>query len=212
MGSSKPFSFARSIVFNNLMGSFGKITIDAGGLEALEFPEVTVDGALDVGFVAAGRGLVPEDVGEAQIEETGFEGAGGVEVVEEGVEEFVDRLIFLEGESGVFGVEAVFEAIEANGGLTLGGFGAGGLLGVAAIGGNLFFGGHTGCSLRKIAREDRVFRIGDEIRVAGGGFWEVIDGEGDSNLEERGPGLLTGGAAAVSIGRSANPLREASPQ
>jgi hypothetical protein len=179
MGSSKPFSFERSIFFNNLMGSFGKITIDAGGLEALEFPEVTVDGALDMGFIAAGRGLVPKNVGEAQLEETGFEGAGWVEVVEEGVEEFVDRLIFIEGEIGLFGVEAVFEAIEANGGLAFGGFGAGAELGVAAVGGNLFFGGHTGCSLKGIAREDRVFRIEGEIRVAGGGFWEVVDGEGD---------------------------------
>jgi hypothetical protein len=159
MGLAKPLSFARFIVFNNLMGSLGKITIDAGGLEALEFPEVTVDGALDVGFVAAGRGLVPKNVGEAQLKKTGFEGPGWVEVVEEGVEEFVDRLIFLEGESGVFGVEAVFEAIEAHGGLAFGGFGAGAEFGVATVGGDLFSGGHTGCSLRRIAREDRVFRI-----------------------------------------------------
>jgi hypothetical protein len=139
------------------MGSFGKITIDAGGLEALEFPEVTVDGALDMGFIAAGRGLVPKNVGEAQLEETGFEGAGWVEVVEEGVEEFVDRLIFLEGESGVFGVEAVFEAIEANGGLAFGGFGAGAELGVAAIGGTLFAGSHGSCSFGEIARVGRRF-------------------------------------------------------
>ena len=170
------------------MGSLGKIAIDAGTLEALEFPEVTVDGAPDVGFVAAGRGLVPENVGEAQPEETGFEGAGWVEVVEEGVEEFVNRLIVWEGEDGAFGVKAMFEGIEANGDLAFGGLGAGAEFSVATVGGDLFSGGHTGCSLKGIAREDRVFRIGGGIRAAGGRFCEVVDGEGDSASARRGLG------------------------
>jgi hypothetical protein len=128
-------------------------------LQALELAEVTVERARDVGFVAAGRGAVPEDVGEAQLEEAGFEGAGGLEAVEEGVEQFVEHLIVFEGEDGVLGSEAVFEGIEATGGLALGGFGTGAELGVTAVGGNLFLGGHTGCSFGEIAREDRVFRI-----------------------------------------------------
>jgi hypothetical protein len=36
----------------------------------------------------------------------------------------------------------MFEGIEANGGLALGGFGAGAVLGIAAIGGDLFIGRH----------------------------------------------------------------------
>jgi hypothetical protein len=77
------------------------------GLEALELVEGAVEGALDAGLVAAEGGEDPgvflEDVGEAaawreagvvlihvllivdvaQAEEGGFEGAGGLEVVEE---------------------------------------------------------------------------------------------------------------------------------
>jgi hypothetical protein len=174
----------------------------AGGLEALELVEGTVEGALDAGFVAAeggdGLGVSPEDVGEAAawgelgvllldvllvvgeaeieeagfeaaaaveaplghddlVDEGGFEGAGGLEVVEEGVAEFVESIFVFVEDGGVFGGEAVLEGIKANGGLAYGGFGAGAELGVPAVGGALFASSHKGFSFGGITRLGRRF-------------------------------------------------------
>ena len=167
------------------LGLFGGICL-SGGLDALEFVEGAVEGALDAGLVAAegvedagcGTGVPAEDVGEfvfvgkaavvgfevplvvdeAEIEEAGFDGAaageaplghddlvdeggfesaGGLEVIEEGVEEFVEGIFLFAPDDGVIGSESVFEGIEADGGLALGGGGAGAVLGVGAIGGDL---------------------------------------------------------------------------
>jgi hypothetical protein len=87
------------------------------------------------------------------MDEGGFERAVGVELVEEGVAQFVEGLLVFDEDDGVFGGEAVLEGIEANGGLAFGGFGAGAELGVTAIGGALFAGSHRGCSFEGIARE-----------------------------------------------------------
>ncbi len=93
------------------------------------------------GFEFATYGEAPLGHGDL-VDEGGFQGADGLEVVEDGVAEFVEGFLVFEGDDGVFGDEAVFEGVEASGGLAFGGFGAGAALRVAAIGGNLFFGCH----------------------------------------------------------------------
>ena len=93
----------------------------------------------EAGFDGAAAGEAPLGHDDL-VDEGGLDGAGGLEVVEEGVEEFVEGLIVFAEDDGVFGGEAVFEGIEADGGLAFGGFGAGAELGVAAIGGALFAG------------------------------------------------------------------------
>jgi hypothetical protein len=110
----------------------------------------------EAGFDGAAAGEAPLGHDDL-VDEGGFEGAGGLEVIEEGVEEFVEGLFVFAVDDGVFGGEAVFEGIEANGGLAFGGFGAGAELGIAAIGGALFAGCHKGFSFGRIAREGRRF-------------------------------------------------------
>jgi hypothetical protein len=183
------------------LGEGRRVGVVAGSLEALEFVEGAVEGALDAGFVAGegvedaggGTGVPVEDAGqflvvveasvlgfgvrfkvdEAKFEEAGFEAAatdeaplghddlvdeggfersGGLELVEEGVAEFVESLIVFAYDDGGLGSEAVFEGIEADGGLAFGGFGAGAVLGIAAVGVDLFFGGHG--FLRLLTRRD----------------------------------------------------------
>jgi len=110
----------------------------------------------EAGFDSAAAGEAPLGH-DGLVDEGGFEGAGGLEVIEEGVEEFVEGLFVLAVDDGVVGGESVFEGIEANGGLAFGGFGAGAELGVAAVGVDLCFGCHIVCSLERIARAGRRF-------------------------------------------------------
>jgi hypothetical protein len=93
----------------------------------------------EAGFDAAAAGEAPLSY-DHLVDEGGFEGTGGLEVVEEGVAEFVEGLLVFDENDGVFGDEAVFEGIEANGGFAFGGFGAGAELGIAAVGGALLAG------------------------------------------------------------------------
>jgi hypothetical protein len=95
----------------------------------------------ETGFEFATAGEAPLG-GDDLADEGGFEGADGLEVVEEGVAEIVEGLFVFAEDHGVFGAEAVFEGIEADGGLAFGGFGAGAELGIAAIGGDLLAGSH----------------------------------------------------------------------
>jgi hypothetical protein len=191
----------------------------AGGLEALEFVEGAIEGALDAGFVAADVGedvgVHAEDVGqflvlghvdvlaldvllvliEAEFEEAGFnaavagdaplghddlvdeggfEGAVGLEIVEEGVEEFIEIPVLFADDDGGFGGEAVFEGIEASGGLAFGGFGASAALGILAIGGNLFIGRHGLLGLLRTedsACWQALMMITGGVGVIRGGFW-----------------------------------------
>jgi hypothetical protein len=105
----------------------------------------------ETGFEAA-KAAEPPLGHDDLMDEGGFEGAGGLEVVEEGVAEFVEGIVVFVEDGGVFGGEAVLECVEANGGLAFGGDGAGAELGVTAIGGALFAGGHRDCSFEGIAR------------------------------------------------------------
>ena len=163
----------------------------AGGLEALQFVQGAVEGALAAGFVAGQRGestdfagvadedesvlvvagrvvestqiaffLMEQPVEEAGfhaaeaaeapgghnhlLDEDGFGGADGPVVVLEGLLDFLEFGFPLGFNDGVLGGEAVAEGIKADGGLALGGFGAGAVLGVPAIGFDLQFGGHDG--------------------------------------------------------------------
>jgi hypothetical protein len=63
-------------------------------------------------------------------------------VVFEILEDVLEILREFADDDGVFGGEAVFEGVEANGGLAFGGFGAGAALCISAISGNLFIGRH----------------------------------------------------------------------
>ncbi len=122
----------------------------------------------EAGFDGAAAGEAPLGHDDL-VDEGGFEGAGGLEVIEEGVEEFVEGLVVFAADDGVIGSEAVFEGIGADGGLALGGFGAGAVLGVAAIGGDLFVGGHW--FVRLLTRKDGASgpapsRVADELAAA----------------------------------------------
>ena len=97
----------------------------------------------------------------------GFGGPDGLVVVLEGLLDFLEFGFPLGFNDGVLGGESVFEGIEAGGGLALGGFGAGTVLGVPAIGFDLQFGGHNGAAsfrreLRRSGASD-----GSRGRVAG---------------------------------------------
>jgi hypothetical protein len=120
------------------------------GFEVL--PVFVVAEFVDPGFEFAAAGEAPLGHDDL-VDECGFEGSDGQEMVEEGTEEVVESLFVFVEDDGVLGSEAVFEAIEANGGLAFRGFGAGAELGVAAIGGALFAGGYEGYSFGRIARE-----------------------------------------------------------
>jgi len=88
----------------------------------------------DAGFGAVEAAEAPggEDDG---LGEDLLAGGGGLEIAEEGVAEGVVFGLVLGGEDGALGGEAVAEGVEAGDGLAFGGAGAGGLLGVGAVGG-----------------------------------------------------------------------------
>jgi hypothetical protein len=103
----------------------------------------------EAGFDAAEAGELPLGHDDL-VDEGGFEGAVGLELFEEGGAEFFEIRFLFAIDDRAFGGEAMLEGIEANGGLAFGGFGAGAQLGVAAIGGDLLFGGHV---LRLLTRK-----------------------------------------------------------
>ena len=122
----------------------------------------------EAGFDGAAAGEAPLGHDDL-VDEGGFEGAGGLEVIEEGVEEFFEGVFLFAPDDGVIGSEAVFEGIGADGGLALGGLGAGAVLSVAAIGGDLFVGGHW--FVRLLTRKDSASgpapsRVADESATA----------------------------------------------
>ena len=69
--------------------------------------------------------------------------AFGLEVVEDGLAEFVVVGGAFAGEDDGFGGEAVFEGVESGFGFAFGGAGSGGFLGIAAVGRDLACGGHV---------------------------------------------------------------------
>jgi len=87
----------------------------------------------DAGLEAEGAAETP--CGAGQLAEAGvFEGVGGLEEVEETVEQGLEVGEVLLGEDGVAGAEAVGAGVGGDFGFTLGSSGAGGAPGVAAIG------------------------------------------------------------------------------
>ena len=103
------------------------------------------DGSADpvvVGFLLAEAAEAPPAVGDA-VDEGKLAGAGGAEVVLEGAEGFLEVGGIFAFQNGVAGGEPVFQAVVTDGGLTLGGAGAGGKLGVAPIGVNATLAGHV---------------------------------------------------------------------
>jgi len=72
--------------------------------------------------------------------------SAGPEVVEKGGEGAVEFDLLFRREDELLGVQAVFQGVEANGGLALRGFGAGAFEGIAWIGFELFRGDHGGGS------------------------------------------------------------------
>lgn len=93
---------------------------------------------------ALGEPLLADEV----LDEEGLGGALGGEVSEDGGFEGVEFGLGFEGEDDGFGGEAVLERVELDGVFAGGGAGTGGSLGVAAVGGALFWGGHCGWNLQ----------------------------------------------------------------
>lgn len=106
-------------------------------------PINNVGDVLDLGT----EGAAEPPVGDGYfLDEEVFEGADGMEVVDEAGEEVVE---ILAGFVDVFaldddapGQEAVFEGVEFGAGFALGGAGAGGVPGIAAVGIDLSLGSH----------------------------------------------------------------------
>ena len=122
----------------------GGVVLD-GGVDEVGVGEVLVE-ALDLvipelGFDAAEAALGPLG-GDEGVDEGELDGVGGVEVEKEcGGEGFEFGGIFA-GDDVRPGVDAGFEGVEGGSGFALGRGGAGGFLGVAAIGVDLGFGRH----------------------------------------------------------------------
>jgi hypothetical protein len=116
-----------------------------GGIDEIGVGKILVE-ALDLvipelGFNAAEAALDPLG-GDEGVDEWELDGVGGAEVEHEcGGEGFEFGGIFAGDDVGP-GVDPGFESVERGGGFAFGGGGAGGFLGVAAIGVDLGFGGH----------------------------------------------------------------------
>jgi hypothetical protein len=148
-GSEGVGVFAEDVGEFFVFGGVGVFRIDVSAVVG----EAEVE---EAGFEIAAAGEPP--LGHYDlVEESGFEGAGGLEVIFEILEEVLEILRDLADDDGIFGGEAVFERIEPNGGLAFGGFGAGAELSVAAVGGDLFIGRHglLGLLGRKMLRVGR---------------------------------------------------------
>jgi len=109
------------------------------------------------GFGAAEAAEAPLGVGEVADEDF-LDGVGGLEGGEEGVEEGLALGGVFAGEHGGAGGEAVAEGVPARACLALGGAGAGGEPGVAAVGELLSFGGHGLVLLGRVLPVGRVAR------------------------------------------------------
>jgi hypothetical protein len=95
----------------------------------------------DAGFEDVDAAQAPGGGGDF-LDEVGFDGAVGLEVVVEIGLELVELVLVLAFDDGDLGGEAVAEGVPGDAGLTLGGFGAGAFLSVAAVGSDLFLTGH----------------------------------------------------------------------
>ena len=147
-----------------LEGEEGAVEGAAGGIDApLELAEGAgalgtdlAEGKVGVGFVEVLVGEIPElgfggaEAAEGPLagdefidEEAGFGGGRVVVAVIFGGEGFEIGAVF-GGEDLGFGVDAGFEGVEGGGGFAGGGDGSGGLLGVAAVGVDLFLSRHGG--------------------------------------------------------------------
>jgi hypothetical protein len=102
------------------------IPVDSSGvIDRAELEEATFDEA-DAGETPGGH----DDL----FDEEGLDGAGGLQFVLEGLAGGVELVLVLALDAGAQGGEAMRQCILADGGLALGGFGAGALLSVLAIG------------------------------------------------------------------------------
>jgi hypothetical protein len=112
-----------------------------------DFAEEGLVDAFALRFVAfgldAGHAAHGPEVLHKHFDQGGFGGSGGLVLLEViGGELFESGGVFAHDDLGL-GVDAVLEGVEADGGFALGGAGAGGLLRVGAVGGDLAFGGHN---------------------------------------------------------------------
>jgi hypothetical protein len=173
------------------VGAAGFAEEDEGVLlvagRVLESPQIGVllieEPVEEAGFHAAEAAEAPGGH-DHLLDEEGFRGADGLVVVLEGLLDSLEFGFLLGFDDGVLGGEAVAEGIEANGGLTLGGLGAGAELGVPAIGFDLQFGGHNGAGSFR-----RKLRQGVAPPMVAGGEWvaarggrECSEAEGFSDL------------------------------
>ena len=98
-------------------------------------------GGEDAGFERAGVVETPAVFGD-QMGELLFERIFGVEGCDEGLAEMVVGLAVFRGHEGELAGEVVADGVDAGTAFAFGGFGAGGMEGVVAIGVELFFGDH----------------------------------------------------------------------
>jgi hypothetical protein len=116
-----------------------------GGVDEIGVGEILVE-ALDLvipelGFDAAEAALGPLG-GDESVDERELVGVGGVEVEEECRGEGFEFGGIFAGDDVRPGVDAGFEGVEGRSGFAFGRGGAGGFLGVAAVGVDLGFSGH----------------------------------------------------------------------
>jgi hypothetical protein len=149
-------------------GNVGGAEVRGEGLEALV---VLLEGVgaevVVVGFALAEAAEAPPGVGDA-VDQEALVGAGGLEVVFEGAEGFLEGGGILAGEDGEAGGEAVLEGVEADGGLALGGARSGGKQSVTPIGVDATRIGHSRSPFTSYLHYNR--------RMYGfRGAWEVSD-------------------------------------
>jgi len=108
------------------------------------FDQAEVEGT---GFHAADAAKAPGG-NDDLLDEEGFDGADGLVMLFVGLADDVELFPVFEGENGVLSGESMLEGIEPDGGLTLGGLGAGGFEGIGAVGVDLFLRRHRGAPWR----------------------------------------------------------------
>jgi hypothetical protein len=142
-----------------------------GGGKSLVFV-VDVFGVIDQAEVE-GAGFQTAEAAKAPgghddlLDEEGFDGADGLVLLFEGQLDCVELVRVFDGDDGVLGGEAVFEGVEADGGLACGGLGAGGFEGIGAVGVDLLLGSHGWRSLGNVA--PRAGAFDGRTWIAGGG-------------------------------------------
>jgi len=124
-------------------GDEGGAELRGEGLEALVvFLEDGRAELVIVGLALAEAAKAPPAVGDA-VNENGLVGAGGLEIVLEGADGFLEIGGIFAFKDGVAGGDAVAEAVVANGGLALGSARNGGKLSVTPVGVDLTLVGHV---------------------------------------------------------------------